>query len=323
MASFHLPSRFRQWIWCVPVLVVAWLAFHWSQTDSALPGPENYSATPETLETDISSTQSGYGGVNRRSKGVLSIFAATYPATPRLQEELRYVTATGKLRDDNKLLIERAIVASSERFRMPPSVLWCLLFQESRFNHLEGIADRSGSRGLGQFSSFGFYEVNHQLDKFYSGSSRTWIELLGKEVRPISATTDNLNDPSSYFYIPTAVISSATYLNNRYLHLARLLSRQQITYDPQVLWLHAAMAYNKGTRSVLATWKEARRHRRRVSEKLMVDPKVFLSSMGSTDLLSRALMRIWSPSKAEAYAREAGRHLSIIGECSLSEGGQP
>lgn len=276
--------------------------------ESGLPGPLSYLS--ESLAPNQTST-------------IPSIFASQYPASQKMQLELQYAKNMGKLLRENEELINRVITSMSQQFNMPPSVLWCLLFQESRLDHLRGISNRSGSRGLGQFSSFGFYEVNHHLDKFYAGSSKAWIELLGRDVRPVVAKSDNLLDPSSYFYIPTAVISSATYLNNRYHHLSHLLNRQGVIYDPQVLWLHAALAYNKGTRTVLALWKETKRYRPRTASKLFVDRRVFMASIGSSDLMTRALMRIWPQTRASSYSREASRHMESIQACAIPSGGVP
>lgn len=311
MRLFNRFIQMRHLIWLLPVAIVCWVFLNRQPKSSALPGPVSYA---NLKQNPVQSK------VNR---SVAPVFAAVYPASDRLQEELRYVRQIGKLRPENEELINRVITAMAMQYNMPSSVLWCLLFQESRLDHLRGIADDSGSRGIGQFSSFGFYEVNHNLDKYYAGSLKAWIELLGKDVRPISAEPKSLDDPSSYFYIPTAVISSATYLNNRYHHLGRLLTRNRVPYDPQLLWLHAALAYNKGSRSVLVLWKETHRHHRKISEKLFVDRKAFLSAVASPDILEKALMRIWTPAKAKSYSREAKRHMAVINECSISNGVKP
>lgn len=295
------------WLWGICALFLGVVLARIRFQNTALPSPQSYVTDEAPQRHSVAS--------------VPSIFSNDFPESRRLKEELRYVRKIGKLREENERLITRVVTAASKLFKMPPSVLWCLLFQESRLDHLQGIADNSGARGLGQFSSFSFYEINHHLDRYYAGSLKTWIELLGRDVRPVAPKPESLSDPSSYFYIPTAVISSATFLNNRYHHLSRVLSRHRVTYDPQLLWLHAALAYNKGSRSVLALWKETRRHHRRLGERLFTEPQVFFSSVGTDQILSRALQRIWTPARAQAYAREASRHMKIITECSLADGG--
>jgi hypothetical protein len=198
-----------------------------------------------------------------------------------------------------------------------------LLFQESRLDHLRGIRKPSGARGLGQFSTFGFYEINHELNKFHSGSLDAWIELFGHDVRPVLPDADRTNNLSSYFNIPTAVVASASYLNNRYHHLARLLRKHNVSVDPQVLWLHSLLAYNKGTRAVIALWKEARSMRPRSSTEMFVSPETFLAVATHHALFTRAFRRIWPENRARAYAKEAVRHVQNISACALQKGEMP
>src|SRR3989338_5041031 len=152
-----LPGKKSVFFWAggVAAIIGVILAFRLRPKDTALPGPASYVQQTPTLPGQ---------------PVVRSIYADDFPASQRLKGELKYVRQIGRLQRENEALIDRVIVSSSAHFGMPPSVLWCLLFQESRLNHLEGIFDSSGARGLGQFSSFSFYEINHQLNHYYPGS---------------------------------------------------------------------------------------------------------------------------------------------------------
>jgi len=251
-------------------------------------------------------------------------FSPTFPANLKFKQELDLLRQSGRLLTDNETQIGHAITMASESLAMPPAILWCLLFQESRLNHLEGVEGDQGARGLGQFSHFSFYEVNHHLDRFTRENAKMMMKVVGRDIRPIQPTEVNLNNPSSYFYIPTAVVASAAFLNNRYLQLKRILTRSNIDHDPELLWFFASMAYNKGSRSVVAFWNDTRRRGGKPRlEKLVSEPDVLFAGVTDVGLLTRSLRKIWSGNTASRYAKELDIHMENLKACSMEAGGQP
>lgn len=253
-----------------------------------------------------------------------SFFAQSFPASPKFQQELDLLRQSGRLQANDESLINDTIASSSELLAMPPAILWCLLFQESRLNHLEGLRGDQGARGLGQFSYFSFYEVNHHLDRFGPMNVKLMNQVLGKDIRPVQPLEVNVNSPSSYFHIPTAVVTSAAFLNNRYLQLQRILSRNGVKYEPDLLWYFASMAYNKGTRSVVSFWNDTRRRGGKARlEKMVSQPDVLFAGVTDVALLTRSLRKIWSGSTASRYARELDVHMENLKACSARNGGNP
>jgi len=247
------------------------------------------------------------------------IYADGYPVAPSFRADLEQLRSQGKLKADDEEWIDRMVATASGELQMPPSILWCLLFQESRLDHLKGITENRGALGLGQFSDFSFYEINHQLDRFAPNNVNMMMSVMGTDIRPVTPDDKNPDSPSSYFYIPTAVVTSAAYLNSRYQQLRKILDRQGISYDSDLLWLYASMAYNKGTRSVVAIWQDTLRHggKSRLEEQLShVDASMALWQHDA--IFFRGLSRIW-PSDAERYAHELGIHLRNMMACSLRE----
>lgn len=248
------------------------------------------------------------------------MFSLAYPVAAKFEEELKHLRALKKLRGENESLIQRTIGKTIAQLHMPPALLWCLLFQESRLDHLSGMEEEAGTYGLGQFSYFSFYEINHQLNRFYKAGPRVLSVVLGADVRPIAAKKGDLYHPSSYYFIPTAVVSSALYLNNRYIHLRRSLEARGIPYDPELLWLYAAMAYNKGTRAVLAFWNEVQAEKgRQAVTKVVSQADFFFQTLHNPSLYRRSMARIWPSQSAGLFARELSIHMKHIKECSVSE----
>lgn len=248
----------------------------------------------------------------------LPLYTEHYPASSHLEEELKQLRAQKRLLPHDEILIQRSVIAVSERLHIPTSLLWCLFFQESRLNRWLGIHQTSGALGLGQFEYFSFFEVNHHLDQYTKDNLETLISLLGTDVRPIEPRKKTPNHPSSYYSVPTAVISSAAYLNNRYLQLAGILSQHSIPFDPQILWLYAAMAYNKGTRSVLSFWNNERRRagKQRVV-RITSDRAAAVAALNNSRAFGAALRRIWPVIEAAQYAKELTIHMKNIQSCSL------
>ncbi len=249
------------------------------------------------------------------------MYASRFPASDKFSQELVALRSKGKLSSDNEALIRNTVDKVSFHLKMPPAVLWCLMFQESRLNHLEGFNEEKGALGLGQFSFYSFYEVNFHLDRFNDDNLAMFRKTLGMDARPIGAFRGDVYHPSSYFYIPTAVAATGAYLNNRYLHLKRILERKEIQFDPALLWLHAAAAYNKGTRGVLSFWNTQRERRgTKGLAKLLSDREAFFKSFAASDTFDEALERIWPTDDALAYSRELRVHLKNLRDCAVAGG---
>lgn len=248
-----------------------------------------------------------------------SLYTHDYPANESFKLELESLRKTGKLKANDELLIHRSILATSDYLKIPAGLLWCLLFQESRLNHLEGIHGDGAAHGLGQFSYYSFFEINNHLDRYKTDNLDLFIHILGRDVRPIAAKKQDLTSPSSYYFIPTAVTSSAAYLNNRYHHLERILKEQNIDYNNELLWIYAAMAYNKGTRSVLSLFNSARKAGGNVHvEHLLTDKNILFASLSNQTFFTKALRRIWPGNEAASYAKELRIHTQNLKACSIS-----
>lgn len=263
---------------------------------------------------------SSYGSSPRKD----SLFALNYPANGPFQRELVLLKNKKELKDTDELEIHRVLLASSSYLDIPAALLWCLLFQESRLNHLEGIELEKPSSGLGQFSRFSFFEINSQLAKFSPEALNLFYVTFGSDIRPIAAKRKDPLSPSSYYSIPTAVTSSAIYLHNRYFQLSKLLEKRSITYNPDILWLFAAMAYNKGSRSVLTLWNTI--YRKNGAEKfteLLNNYDYFRNVTENSALLSKSLKKIWNENQAKSYSNELRIHTKNISSCSISPRYQP
>jgi len=115
------------------------------------------------------------------------------------------------------------------------------------------------------------------------------------------------------------VVSSSSYLNNRYSQLKRYLDKRGITYSHDLLWMYSAMAYNKGTRSVLMLWNDARtRGGNRLVQKLLTDRSAFFRSFRDTKQLTVLMEKIWPPYEAKAYAKELKIHMHNMKDCAIT-----
>ncbi|NBT59948.1 hypothetical protein EBT16_14320, partial [bacterium] len=121
-------------------------------------------------------------------------FADHYPQAQRMVAELAHLRALNYVSAANENSIHNSVKIAATPLGIPSSVLWCLLFQESRLNHLSGLQEKSLTTGLGQFSFSAFFEINHQLSRYLPTAKKTVATILGRDVRPISA---DYNDPSA------------------------------------------------------------------------------------------------------------------------------
>jgi len=253
------------------------------------------------------------------SRSTENLFTDSYPAYSGFVDELKGLRRDKKLTSQNEFTIAESVKTVTASMGMPPAILWCLMFQESRLDNLLGIEGERPIYGLGQFSHFSFFEINHQLTRYTDSNLETMKSFLGRDVRPIGPIARPLTNPSSYYYIPTAVVSTGSFLQNRFLQLKHALRWQGIDPDPQLLWLYAAMAYNKGTRTVLSLWNEIQRTEGidgvRAS---VVNPDTFNRVASDSALADASLRRIWPKDRAHWYSKELVLHIRQIRQCATT-----
>lgn len=239
------------------------------------------------------------------------------PGSPGAMKELEQMRESGRLSPDDERAIDKAVDLATKKLGVPKAVLWCLMFQESRLNHLLGIEATSGATGIGQFLFPSFYEVNFHSTRYSARNVDFLVDAIGYDARPIGAFKRSPTHPSSYYWIPTGVAATAVYLHNRYLQLETALKRKSLAYDPDLLWLYAALAYNKGNRSVLNLWSEVRQQRgQRALQRLLTEPDSFFALSSDHDLLESALGRVWEDGSATEFSHEWRVHGGKIAECA-------
>ena len=239
------------------------------------------------------------------------------PGSAAAQKELEQMRRSGRLAAEDEATIDRSVTLATRRLGVPKAVLWCLMFQESRLNHLLGLDATSGATGIGQFLFPSFYEVNFHSSRYSARNVDFLVDAIGYDARPIGAFRRDPTHPSSYYSIPTGVAATAVYLHNRYLQLQWTLKRKGLTFNPDLLWLYAALAYNKGNRSVLNLWSEVRRQRgQRALDRLLNEPDTFFELAADHDLLQSALGRVWEEGTATEFSHEWRVHGRKIAECA-------
>jgi len=248
------------------------------------------------------------------------IFSTNYPVHHRFIEETSQMRAHRTISQENENLIQVSTLNASESLGIPQSLLWCLMFQESRLNHLSGLKEGKLATGLGQFSVSAFFELNHHLPRYISSPTTTIASILGADIRPLSSDINNLSSLNSYYFIPTAVTATALYLNNRWIQLARIADDRGLSYSPEVLWAWAALSYNKGGRTVLSLWNqiEAKEGSQGLSNALTLKES-FLASALDPYLVSNALKNIWSKRLLAGYSEELITHVENIRDCALKK----
>lgn len=247
------------------------------------------------------------------------IFSPTYPVHTRFIEETSQMRAAHKITQENENLIQVSTFNAGEALGIPQSLLWCLMFQESRLNHLSGLKEGKLSTGLGQFSVSAFFELNHHLPRYLSSPKAKLSSILGFDLRPLSADVENISDINSYYFIPTAVTATALYLNNRWVQLARIADERGLPYSPEVLWAWAALSYNKGGRTVLSLWNQIELQQgTEALEKALTNKDSFLSYALNENLVRQALKSIWSKRFQITYSTELLTHVENIRDCALN-----
>src|SRR5687768_9434495 len=81
-----------------------------------------------------------------------SIFAKKPPQNLAFKKELKYLRDTKKLDLKEKQLIETTLLQAQEKLGVPQALLWCILFQESRFDSFKNALNSFTAKGLGQFT---------------------------------------------------------------------------------------------------------------------------------------------------------------------------
>ncbi|MBI2711373.1 MAG: hypothetical protein HYX41_00725 [Bdellovibrio sp.] len=135
----------------------------------------------------------------------------------------------------------------------------------AEFNHDRDFYDPRTSTFFKRHLRLGDSLVNFSINDLPTLAAESPATLDSENTREPSSTALSGQEPQnitlnrvqntelnadSYFRIPVGVVTTASYLNNRYLQLRSALDHLGIAYDPVILWFFAAAAYEGGTRSV-------------------------------------------------------------------------
>lgn len=264
------------------------------------------------------------------------------PVNPEFQQELKFMFATRRLTARQRTLLETEIGLAEERFNVPRSILWCTLFQESRFDSLKNAGRRWGARGIGQFTPHALREINRDTDFYHPGTGALLGDVMRPERLPLtfnlaqgtfrqkkksrgrqtaSVLVAGVSQPrSSYFNMTTAVAASAAYLNNRYIQIKEALDSQQIEYHPEIIWLLASAAYNKGARTVFSLLNHQRKSigNDGLSE-ILQSPRLTYKLLSSQQALKAGLRTLWPARKLEHYTEELSRNMDAVFSCAVME----
>lgn len=264
-----------------------------------------------------------------------ALFAEEVPQSASFKSELVYLETTERLTKKEIQTIEDYLKKVEDSFGVPKALLWCVLFQESRFDSFKNAYSTVPAKGLGQFTPSALEEINSDTNQY---DSRT-RQILNEQVKPGRLPLNfKLKPPArdlashrkkqkfptqpstSYYRTSTAVFASAAYLNNRYQQLKRALDRQKIPYDPQVLWLYAAAAYNKGSRSIfLLLTNEYMSRGESAIQELLKSPKATYLLLTHPERLDYSLRGVWNKKTRTKYIIELLRNMEVISSCALTE----
>lgn len=266
----------------------------------------------------------------------IALFQGRVPESPAFQQDLEFLQSKGLLRKSEREMIEKQLAAVENTLGVPRNLLWCVLFQESRFDPLKNAFDGPSARGLGQFTETALQEINEDTDNYDERTGHVLSSQMKPAQFPINFALGSrpgaqrygryrasLKDipRNSYFHSATAVHASGAYLNNRYWQLRRALEQQNIDFDPELLWLYAAAAYNKGARTVfsLLTQQTVSRGPAAVSE-LLQNPTLTYLLLTDPEVLDRAFAEMWPKRTRQAYVEEMTRNMTYITGCLLPGG---
>ncbi|HTL11289.1 MAG TPA: hypothetical protein VL588_02295, partial [Bdellovibrionota bacterium] len=232
-----------------------------------------------------------------------SLFTADPPADPAYREEVEYMRRVSGFSQERAARVIEKVRAASQALSLPPAVLWCVLFQESRLDHLKNAFNTQNAKGIGQFTSAALGEINTDTDLYDPRTTDYLTQQVGAHPLPLGFTLKDGRgaEPeaprSSYYRLETGVASTAVYLNNRYQHLVRTLVKRELKYDPQVIWLLAAAAYNKGPRSMNVFLYRAHEFKgARWVHHILHDPLALVAGLSDRRMLNRVYFYFWEKS---------------------------
>jgi hypothetical protein len=260
-----------------------------------------------------------------------TLFADEVPQSQDFKNELRYLEFTERLTKKEIQFIEGQLKKAEEQLGVPKALLWCVLFQESRFDSFKNALTRLPAKGIGQFTRSALEEINYDTNQ-YDVRTRAFLKAqLQPKALPIDFSltppkTSNrkkifpVQPITSYYRTATAIFASAAYMNNRYQQLKKALDRQGISYDPQVLWLYAAAAYNKGSRSIfLLLTNEYLSKGEGALIELLNNSKATYNLLTHPERLDYSLREIWKKKTRIKYIGELLRNMEVISSCALTE----
>jgi hypothetical protein len=264
-----------------------------------------------------------------------SLFVHEVPQNREFKDEVKYLEKTARLTPEDRAKLEEDIEKAQQKIGVPKGLLWCLLFQESRFDPLKNAGQESGARGMGQFTQAALDEINEDTDNYDEKTAFVLNSVtkprrlpLTFELRPnpqsqslaqsLYATPEQAK--TSYFNPRTAIFASAAYLNNRYNQIKSALDQKDMIYDPQILWMYAAAAYNKGARTVFTLLSHQRIFggESSVSE-LLMSPKLSYALLTHEDMLEFSLRELWTGQTRRRYIKELSLNMKLVLSCVLPE----
>lgn len=265
-----------------------------------------------------------------------TLMAREAPQSAFFQQELDYLEKHKILLKSERTFLEKQMNVAEETFGTPKSLLWCILFQESRFDLLLNANEPDATaRGIGQFTPNALVEINSDTDQYDERTSAIFEKLLKPKHLPLNFELGfespvrrkmgrwwrvPKRDRTSYFHESTAVLASASYLNNRYWQIRHALDTQNISYDPDLMWIYAAAAYNKGARTIfyILTQQFLLRGQRGV-EQLLHDSKLTYVLLTDGETLDQSLRDLWPKKQRDRYIEELVRNMKSITSCTLPE----
>jgi hypothetical protein len=279
-----------------------------------------------------------YGGcqssIGEETKPATFQFTPEPPQNEPFRFEVQYLIKNELVQPKELHEIESQIIKLEQALGVPRALLWCILFQESRFDSFKNALSPLTAKGLGQFTPGALEEVNYDTDLYDDRSGEVIISELSPKKLPINfdlklpkkkrkhTSEKNIKFPeqkiTSYYRTKTAILASAVYLNNRYAQLRKTLNRQGISYDPLVLWLYAAAAYNKGFRSILLLLThEYMKTGEKGLTQLLHDAKASYNLLTHSKRLDSSFARVWKKETRDKYVEELVRNMQVITSCSL------
>ena len=263
-----------------------------------------------------------------------SLFAESAPQSKSLKQELAFLQSTHRLTSEERLRIENELMKAETALGVPKALIWCILFQESRFNPYLNATNHVMAKGLGQFTPNALIEINKDTDLFDPRTSLAINSRLSPKSLPIDFKLKKIprirkpgtkiktfpDQPiTSYYHYSAAAFASAAYLNNRYQQLKSALDHQGLAYDSKVLWLFAAAAYNKGARSVFALLtREYMLHGESAVTKVLTNPKAAYLILTQRKKLDPPFGEIWNRETRKRYIDELLVNMDVISRCSIT-----